>query len=238
MAKKILITGASSGIGRATALALSSHGYSLVLAARREDRLMALAAECLAAGAVAAVPVPCDVREPSHVERAASALADLPDSLEACLLNNAGYAEFLSVANVSPQSMVDQINVNLTGAMLIAQAILPQMLAAKRGRIINILSITAELVFPNSAAYSAAKAGLRQFGKVLQQEVRREGILVTNVLPGATDTEIWDNAGAGGPKRSDMIPETSIAKTLAWIFEQGPEMAIDEITLMPPRGVL
>ncbi len=237
MNKRILVTGASSGIGRATAIEMSKRGHSVVLAARREDRLAQVAAECLAAGAIAAIPVPCDLADPDHIERAALALGELPDELEPCLFNNAGFAEFAPVASTEPAQLASMISVNLTGAMLMARAVLPLMLGMKQGRIISVLSITAEVTFPNSAAYSAAKAGLRQFGRCLQSEVRRQGIFVTNVLPGAINTEIWDKSG-GGPKREDMIPEQAVAETMAWLFELPGDRSVDEMTLMPPKGIL
>lgn len=233
VAKRILITGASSGIGRETALQLAKNGHYLVLAARREDLLMSLAAECLHLGAIGAVPVPCDIGIQSDVQRAALALGELPDTLEPCLINNAGHAEFGPIIDVSPESLVAQINVNLTGAMLLTQTVLPLMIGG--GRILNVLSIAAEVAFPGAAAYSAAKAGLRQFGKCIQAEYRHQGVVVTNILPGATRTGIW---GTGGPNPTDMIPPAAIAETLVWLIEQPMDRSIDEITVMPPKGVL
>ena len=167
MAKRILITGASSGIGRETALQLAKNGHSLVLAARREELLLSLAAECLHLGAIGAVPVPFDITKEHDIRRAAMALGELPDGLEPCLINNAGYAEFGPTQEASPAGMVQQISVNLTGAMLLTQAVLPLMIGG--GRIINVLSIAADFAFSGAAAYSAAKAGLRQFGKCIQE---------------------------------------------------------------------
>lgn len=237
MSKKIAITGASSGIGKATALLLAEQGHSLVLAARREDVLLDLSAQCLAKGAVAAVPVPCDVSQPEDLKRMALALGELPDALEPCLVSNAGFAEFGPFDSQSPAAVAEMIQVNLIGAIWAAQSVLPLMLGHGSGRIIQVCSVVAHLALPNAAAYSAAKAGLMHFGKCLATEVRRKGVLITNFSPGAVNTEIWDKVG-GGPKREDMIPVEAVAEALVWILNLPPDRALDEMAMMPPKGLL
>lgn len=229
----MLITGASSGIGNATALELAGMGYSLVLAARREDLLMETAAECLQRGAIAAVPVPCDITTDEGRIRAALALGELPGDLETCLINNAGLAQFGPFAEMPAEAIESQIQTNLLGAMLLTQTVLP--LFAKGGRIINVLSVVAEIPLPGSAAYAASKAGLRMFGLVLQEEYRKQGLVVTNLMPGATNTEVWSD---DGPSRKDMMPPEAVAETISWILALPKDRVVDELMLMPPRGVL
>ena len=232
LSKRVLITGASSGIGNATALELAAKGYSLVLAARREDLLMQTVAECLKRGAAAVVPVPCDVTRDDGRIRAALALGELPSDLEPCLINNAGIGEFGPFAEMPAEVIESQIQTNLIGAMLLTQTVLP--LFAKGGRIINVLSVVAEVPLPQSAAYAASKAGLRMFGLVLQQELRYQGVLITNLMPGATSTDIWsENA-----PHQDMMPPEAVAETIEWLLSSPPNRVVDEMMLMPPKGIL
>lgn len=183
-------------------------------------------------GATAAVPVPCDVTQDDGRIRAALALGELPNDLEPCLVNNAGIGEFGPFSEMPANAIEQQIQTNLVGAMLLTQTVLP--LFANGGRIVNVLSVVAEIPLPNSAAYAASKAGLRMFGRVLQEELREQGVLITNLMPGATSTEIWSE----GANRADMMPPSAVAETIAWLLTSPPNRVVDEMMLMPPKGVL
>lgn len=231
---KVAITGASSGIGRETALQCAESGYAVVLAARRENLLLDLAAECLAKGAPAAVPVPCDITNPADVERLALALGELPDD-QIVLVNNAGTGEFGPAATLGPDVYERQIAINLLGPIRVTQAILP--LLKPGDRIVSVLSIVAQLVLPGITAYGAAKAGQLHYLRALREEQRRKGIHITNILPGATDTPIWEGQ-SWKPNAEDMIPVEAVAETILWVLQQPTNRAVDDLTLLPPKGLL
>jgi len=232
--KRVVITGASTGIGHATARALAKKGHSLVLVARRADLLLEVARECLELGAAAATAAPLDLAEPSQATRLADHLQHLPTG-EQVLVNNAGVAQFGDFATGSWIDHSRQIEVNLLGLMASTHALLPGMLADGSGLIVNVLSIAATHVFPGAEAYSASKAGALAFGRSLSASYRRQGIRVTQILPGATDTPIW---GEGGPDRNQMLSPDAVARVIRDVVEASPDRVMDEVTVTPPFGIL
>jgi short-subunit dehydrogenase len=232
--KRVVITGASTGIGHATARALAKKGHSLVLVARRADLLLEVARECLELGAAAATAAPLDLGEPSQATRLADHLQHLPAG-EQVLVNNAGVAQFGDFATSSWIDHSRQIEVNLLGLMASTHALLPGMLADGSGLIVNVLSIAATHVFPGAEAYSASKAGALAFGRSLSASYRRQGIRVTQILPGATDTPIW---GEGGPDRNQMLSPDAVARVIRDVVEASPDRVMDEVTVTPPFGIL
>jgi short-subunit dehydrogenase len=234
--KRIVICGASSGIGKATALALSRTGCEVVLAARRRVLLEGLASQCEANGAKATI-FPCDVTNFQECEQLMQAARDLGPGVEPVLVNSAGVAEFGDFAEMPYTSVDDQIKTNLLGPIYCCRAVLPWMLASGGGQIINILSIASKVPLAGSAAYSASKAGLLMFGKVLAAEYRKAGVRVTAVIPGATDTAIWDDQGFS-PDKADMLSPDAVAQTVRDMVLMPDDRSIDEITIMPPKGIL
>ncbi len=235
MSKRILITGASSGIGAEFALMASEMGHSLVLLARREAMLRELAAQCREHGAPIAAVVCGDLCSEQTVSEAVRTLRSLPG--EPVLINNAGMAEFGDFAATEWENHQRLIQVNLVGTMCLTHSVLPVMQEHGSGQIVNVLSIAADQVFSGAATYSATKAGLRQFGKCLSAEVRGKGIRVTQLLPGATDTPLWDAQG-GSPPREKMLSASNVARGLAYLISLAPDQVIDEVTITPPLGVL
>jgi NAD(P)-dependent dehydrogenase (short-subunit alcohol dehydrogenase family) len=233
--RRAVVTGASSGIGRAVALALAGSGHSLALAARREALLREVAAACLAAGAPAVCVVSGSVADPSLGEELVSAAASLGGGPLA-LVNNAGIGAFGPVATATNEALTGQIRTNLFGTILPTRALLPAMLAAGRGDIVNVVSMLATHPMPGCAAYAASKAGVLAFARCLALEVRRKGVRVSNVLPGATDTPIWD--AIGGPPREEMIPASAVGDLVRDILDSPRDRSYDEVLLMPVKGVL
>lgn len=233
MTKRVIVTGASSGIGRATALELAKSGHSLVLVARREDLLDSVGWECANLG----VKVSTYAADITSVETAAALLlnAYAPDFYPV-LVNCAGLGVFGDFAQMDWKDIDAQIAVNFTAPTRLIYALLPWMLENGGGQIINVLSMAAERVLPGAAAYSASKAGLLMMGKVISEEYRRQGIRITSILPGATDTPIWD--GTTHLDRNDMIPCEAVAEAIANLVDAPLAYNVDEITIMPPKGVL
>jgi short-subunit dehydrogenase len=234
--KRIIICGASSGIGKATALALSRTDCELVLAARRKALIDDLAAQCEKNGA-RAIGVACDVTQFRDCEELIAAAKALGPDVEPVLVNSAGVAEFGDFASASHVSMDDQVRTNLMGPMYACRAIIPWIVQAGAGHIVNVLSISATTVFSGAAAYSASKAGLLMFGKSLAAEYRKQGLRLTAIIPGATDTAIWDRQGFV-PSREDMLSPTAVGEAIRDVILLPPDRSVDELTIMPPKGVL
>jgi uncharacterized protein len=189
--KTVVITGASSGIGRATALEMARRGAHVVLGARRAELLERTAAECRALG-VDAVAVPTDVTRPEDCRRLVAA-AERVD----VLVSNAGFAIFDAIADARPGELHEMMNTNYFGALHCAQAVLPQMLARGEGTIVNVASITGIMGFARMGGYCATKFALIGMTEALRDEVLGRGVRVALVCPGTTETEFFVKAERG-----------------------------------------
>ena len=190
-----IVTGASSGIGAATAVALARAGCRLAIAARRQDRLDEVAVRCRELGAEC-VAVRTDVRSREDcVELVRRATAELgpPD----ILVNNAGFAIFDTIADASPDDIRSMLDTNYFGAVSCTQAVLPGMIERGRGSIVNVASIVGIMGFAGMGAYCATKFALLGFTEALRDEVIDRGIRVSAVCPGTTDTEFFVTAQKG-----------------------------------------
>jgi 3-oxoacyl-[acyl-carrier protein] reductase len=220
------VTGASSGIGRAIALELAISGWRVGVGARRVEALAGL-------GDAAAT---LDVCDRGSVERWAAALRGRigePD----LVVHAAGWGVFEKVQETSDEDWDRTLRTNLTGIFLVTREILPAMLARGSGHFVNILSVAARTAFPKNAAYNASKYGALGFTEALRAEVRRHGVRVTAVLPGATDTPFWDRLG-GDWDRTKMMPPIAVARAVREAAEAGPESLVEEIRIAPPLGNL
>lgn len=151
------------------------------------------------------------------------------------LIQAAGVAHFGSVASWDESEARELLESNLLGCMRLA-SMSARWMAGVGGRIIHVLSIAAVRPLPGSAVYSASKAGLLAFDRVMREELRRSGVLVTSLLPGAVDTPLWQPGS--GPARSDMLSPEAVATVIADVALSPPDRAYDEIILMPPKGIL
>jgi short-subunit dehydrogenase len=190
-----VITGASSGIGRAVALECARRGAAVVLAARREDRLETVAAECRRRG-VRADPVVTDVAVRADCERLVARSIELHGGID-ILVNNAGFATFDPIETARPEDLERMMATNYFGAVYCTQAALPHMLAAGEGRIVNVPSIAGLMGYERMGGYGATKFALVGFSESLRDEVQPRGIAVSCVCPGTTDTEFFVTAERG-----------------------------------------
>jgi NADP-dependent 3-hydroxy acid dehydrogenase YdfG len=234
--KVVVITGASSGLGEATARHLSAQGAKLVLAARRIDRLQALAAEL---GLDADVAVRTDVADRAQVQALVDNAVAKHGRIDV-ILNNAG---------LMPQSLLEKgkvdewdrmVDVNIKGVLYGVAAALPHMIAQKSGHIINVSSVAGHKVRQGSAVYAATKAAVRMFSEGLRQEVGHHGIRTTIISPGAVETElpgtITDPETAARIRQfyDDVaIPADSFARVVAFAISQPPEVDMNEILFRP-----
>lgn len=192
--KVVLITGASSGFGEDAALLFAKEGCKVVLAARRIDRLQALAAKIQDAGGEA-IAIPVDIVNPADVDIMVKSALDLYGQID-ILFNNAGIGRVDWFENHSPERDIDMmIQVNLTALMQVTHAVLPHMLERREGHIINMVSVAGLIAAPLITSYSASKHGARAFTDALRREVVPLGIKVSGIYPGPAATEFGQHIG-------------------------------------------
>jgi 3-oxoacyl-[acyl-carrier protein] reductase len=232
--KVSVITGGSRGIGFAIAEALAIAGSNVVVTSRKSADAES-AAEKLACHGVRVLPIQCDVRDEVAIARLFQAVKDDFGHLD-ILVNNAGnsHAPF-PIENLPTEVWQDTFATNLTGTFLCTRAALPLM---KNGStIVNNISTAAYKVFPNFAAYNVSKAAALAFTNTLREEVRTRGIRVLALVPGATDTDIWNQFWPDAPREKMVSPE-DIAAVVVAALRVAPVSAVDEIKIGPTIGVL
>ena len=229
-----LITGANRGIGLAIARALARQGCDLVITGR-DERALAKAARELHKLGVQVLAQTCDVRNPDSVDYLFALIRGLRTPLD-ILINNAGIGHAnRTIGELPYPTWCEVIDTNLTGMFLVTQAALAVM---RRGStIVNNLSIAAERVFPGSAAYNASKHGALGFTDTLREELRPKGIRVIALMPGATDTAIWETLWPKAPRRKMMSAET-VAKMVVSALLLPENSTVEKLVLMPTSGAL
>lgn len=225
----LLVTGASSGIGAAVARRFAEEGYRLALAARRLERLEALAQELRARGGQA-LPVAADLSRPEDIQRLTKVALEEYGQID-ILFNNAGLGRLNWLEALEPVEEVQaQIQVNLLGVIWMAQAVLPHMIERRSGHIINMASLAAWIAPPTYSVYSASKFGVRGFTEALRREVSLYGVHVSGIYPGAVDTEFGTQAriqrktGITTPPRLRLTAE-EVAQAV-WRLAQRPRRAV------------
>lgn len=190
----ILITGASSGIGEATARLFARHGYRVGLAARRFERLQALASEIDPSGE-RALPIATDVSNLEDIQKMVRTTLDGFGQIDV-LLNNAGFGRFGWLETLDPERDIESLlKVNLLAVIQSAHAVLPHMISRQSGHIINISSLAGFIATPTYSIYATSKFAVRGFTDALRREVGVYGIKVSGIYPGSVKTEFRDRAG-------------------------------------------
>lgn len=226
-----VVTGASRGIGLAIAQALAYEGCSVLLSARNPSKLKSAASEISGSGR--ALAQPCDVRDPKSVAQLLAAAKREFRTLD-FLINNAGIAQpLLKADELSIELWNDVIATNMTGLFLCTRAALPLMKAG--GAIVNNLSIAARTTFPKFSAYDASKQGALGFTNTLREELRERKIRVLALLPGATDTDIWQQFMPEADRNS-MMSAASVASAVVHALTLPENTAVEEIRMLPVSG--
>jgi len=234
---RIVITGASSGIGRETALKLAKEGHVLVLASRSKNLLEELAGQCRKIGAPEVAVCVWDATSRDQDQLLADSLLQLSTADPIALVHSSGVAHFGDYVASDPIDIHNMVLVNLLGIMRAVRELLPLMIADKRGKIINVSSIAATNTFPGAAGYCASKTGALAFMRCIAAEVREQGIQVTSLVLGSTDTPLWKGK-SWMPTVEDMLTASSVAETIADLIKIPEDRNVDEIHLLPPKGIL
>lgn len=241
--KVVVITGASSGLGEATARLLSAQGASVVLGARRAERLRSLANE-LSAGGGKALAVTTDVTHCDQVKRLVDAAVQTYGRIDV-MINNAGLMPQAPLERLRIDEWDRMIDVNIKGVLYGIAAALPYMKQQKAGHIINVSSVAGHKVIPAGAVYCATKHAVRALSEGLRMEVKPYNIRTTVISPGAVATELPDSITEPDIAKSIhkfyeafAIPADSFARAVAFAMSQPEDVDVNEILFRPTRQEL
>ncbi|MGI2905425.1 SDR family oxidoreductase [Tolypothrix sp. VBCCA 56010] len=235
--RRALITGASSGIGKATALAFAKAGIDVALVSRSVEKLEAVAVAARHAE-VTAKAYTVDLASVAQVQESMSAIARDFGDID-ILVNNAGMGYTATLSETSLADWQQVIDLNLTSVFQCILGILPSMRDRGQGTIINVASFAGKQAFASWGVYSVSKAGLISLSQALAQEERARGIRVTAICPGAVNTELWDTETVRVKlDRANMLTPEIVAQSILHTALLPPEAVVDELILMPSKGVL
>ncbi len=237
MEKQALITGATSGIGRATALRLAGLGYAIIATGRRCDRLEALKAEIEAAGGKCTA-LCFDVRSEEEVRRNLEPLARVD-----ILVNNAGLAaglEHIDRGEVRDWDVM--IDTNVKGLLYVTRVVTPKMVVAGSGLVINIGSIAGTEPYENGAVYCASKHAVHAISQAMRADLLSSGVKVTEIRPGMVETEFSEVRFHGDKARADKVYDgvtalcgSDIAEAIAWVAQLPAHMNVNDMVLTPTQ---
>ncbi len=236
--KVTVITGASRGIGKATALLFAKEKAKLALCARSKDDLSKVARDAEKIGTECYIQS-VDVREEAQVNRFVSETQKRLGTVDV-LINNAGVGLYKKVAEMTTADWDGVLDVNLKGVFFFSRAVIPVMQAQQSGQIINVVSGAGRTGIPNLAAYCASKFGLLGFGEALALELRPYNIKVSSILPGSVDTEWSGRFPKDRPKPNPLpvkLTPEEVAEGILFLCQQNENAWTSELNLRPHKVV-
>jgi len=238
--KIVFVTGASSGIGAATAMEFARHGAKLVLCARRLERLQAMEAELRDAGAADLLLLEIDVRDRETVKRVLNELPEAWRSIDV-LVNNAGLSRGLTkLYEDDIENWEEMIDTNVKGLLYVTRAIVPGMVARNQGHVINLGSIAGHMAYANGGVYCATKAAERFISDGLRIDVNGTAVRVTSIDPGMVETDFSKVRFRGDAERAaktyqnvDPLQPDDIADAIVWAATRPAHVSIQSVVLTP-----
>ncbi|MEK2495106.1 SDR family NAD(P)-dependent oxidoreductase [Kitasatospora purpeofusca] len=234
----VIVTGASSGFGRATAALLASHGRRVVAVARRVERLRELSEECGGGGSI--LPLALDVRDARAVSEA---VATLPEDFAdiGALVNNAGLSRgFGPVQSADPRHWQEMVETNITGQLNCIRAVLPRLVESGAGHVVNIGSVAGVYPYSGGNVYSATKAFTHQLSLSMRTDLEGTGVRVSCVAPGMARTEFADVRYDGDKDRVDALYDgveplaaADVAEAVHWCLARPSRVNVNMIEIMP-----
>jgi len=236
--KIVFITGASAGIGAATALAFAAEGARLLLAARRAGKLAEVASKALACGATAVHSIDLDVRNRHNIQRAIDELPQEWAEID-ILVNNAGLSRGIDkIYTGKIEDWEDMIDTNIKGMLYVARAVVPGMVVRRRGHVVNLGSMAGEIVRPNDAVYCSTKAAARAINDGLRDDLLGTPVRVTSVDPGLVQSDFnlvryRGDANRAAKVYKGMKPLTpeDIADVILWAVTRPAHVNIARVSL-------
>lgn len=236
--KTIFVTGATSGIGKATATAFAQQGCRLLVCARRQDRLDTLRQELTQAGATAVHTILLDVQQRTEVEAALTSLPTEWSEIDV-LVNNAGLSRGLSkVYEDDPQNWEEMIDTNVKGLLYVTRQIVPGMVARNRGHVINLGSTAGHLTYANGAVYCATKAAEKAISEGLKLDLMGTAVRVTSIDPGMVETEFSEVRFRGDADRAAKVYQNitplqaeDVAEAIVWVASRPAHVNIHDILM-------
>lgn len=237
--KTVVITGASSGIGEATAYEFAKHGARLVLVARRAERLAEIAELCRKDYGVEVQCIEADVRNQGQITSLLH--NNIGDNAVDVLVNNAGLSRGLDPVQTGDSiNWEEMIDTNIKGLLWVTKALLPSMIARGTGMIINIASVAGRQAYPNGNVYCATKAAVRMLSETMQFDVNGTGVRVTNIDPGLVETEFSLVRFRGDEQRAATVYKgytplsaSDVAETIVFCATRPAHVSIHDMLVMP-----
>jgi len=234
--KVAVITGASSGIGEATVIALVQEGVKVAAVARRKDRLDELAKQYK--GLV--LPIEADISDEDQIKKAISQTIKHWGRVD-ILVANAGVMLLSPVRDAKTEEWKRMVDINILGLMYCVHQVLPYMIKQKNGHIVTISSVAGRTIFPYGAVYCATKYAVRAFSEALRQEICKDNIRVTTIEPGAVKTELSEHISHTGAKEflekfvssMEMLDSKDIASAIVYALQQPSHVDVNEILIRP-----
>ena len=239
MRKIALITGATSGIGKATAQILASNGYDLIVTGRREELLNELSENLINDTGAGVLSLCFDVRDLTQVEKAIDSLTGRWSDIDV-LINNAGLAVGIEPVH---EGVIDDwermIDTNIKGLLYLSRIISPRMVARQSGHIINVSSVAGHEIYPNGAAYCGTKHAVKAITKAMRMELVPFGVKVSSISPGMVDTEFSLVRFKGNQERADNVYKgltplyaTDIAEAILFMVTRPAHVNIEDLAIM------
>ena len=227
-----VVTGASSGIGRAVTGLLLEAGVRVALVGRDEARLRAAAA---GAKPGSTLTLACDVRDDASVQAMTARVEEAWGGAD-MLINSAGVYYVATLPDTTNEMWDDLWRTNVNGTFFVTRALLPGMLERGRGTIVVLSSVAAHRGFGSMSGYSATKYAVTGFARALTTEVRRKGVRVVNVAPGPVDTPLWDDHDTP-LARDEMLTRAEVAQAIMSAMTVSETQVLEDVLLLPQKGI-